>query len=70
MADEFGTEYSEVLIRDQVLDELFDRTAAAALAAGVEPREIWIALCRANQVPQERWHGKIKPKKAEQRAEN
>lgn len=64
MDDEFGQDYAEVLIRDQVLTEINDQTAAAALAAGEEPREIWLALCRANQVPAERWQGKNKPKPA------
>lgn len=74
IADEFGAEYGEVLIRDLVLSELGDQTAATALSAGIDPRLIWLALCRANQVPLERWHGKLKPKAnesvAEQRAEN
>lgn len=74
LADEFGAEYGEVLIRDLVLSELGDQTSATALAAGIDPRQVWLALCRANQVPVERWHGKLKPKAAEnspeQRAEN
>jgi hypothetical protein len=57
MADEFGKPHSEVIIRDFALLELGDKTAATLLAAGQEPREIWLAICRAQQVPQERWNG-------------
>jgi hypothetical protein len=57
MADEFGKPHSEVIIRDFALLELGDKTAATLLAAGQEPREIWLAICRAQQVPHERWNG-------------
>jgi hypothetical protein len=57
MADEFGKAHSEVIIRDFALLELGDNTAATLLAQGEDPREIWIAICRAQQVPKERWSG-------------
>ena len=57
MNDEFGVAYAAVLEADLVLTELGDRTGAACLAAGVDPKEIWIAICRANNVPESRWHG-------------
>ncbi len=57
MADEFGKSHAEVIIRDFVLLELGDRTAATLLAQGEDPREIWLAICRAQQVPKERWSG-------------
>lgn len=60
MVDEFGAEYTEVLIRDLVLGEMGDLTAEKALAAGEEPRLIWLAICRAEGVPEARWHGKLK----------
>lgn len=56
MADEFGPQ-SEAIIRDLALLELGDKTAKVLLAAGEEPREIWLAICRAQQVPKERWMG-------------
>lgn len=62
--DEFGASYSKVVLNDLVLLELGDRTAAQALASGVEPNEVWMALCRANQIPKSRWHGINKPKDA------
>ena len=29
----------------------------AALKAGEDPRNVWLALCRAQSVPESRWHG-------------
>jgi hypothetical protein len=48
-----------------VLLELGDKTASQALAAGQDPTDVWLALCRANQIPKSRWHGinKAKPAK-------
>lgn len=57
MNDEFGVAYAAVLEADLVLTELGDRTGAACLTAGVDPKEIWIAICKANNVPESRWHG-------------
>jgi hypothetical protein len=64
MADEFGASYAQVIIDDLVLGELGDRTAAAAIKAGDDLRLVWQAICAANGVPKERWHGKskVKPK--------
>lgn len=56
VADEFGEGYGRVLMADLVLSELGSRTAQEALAAGVAPRDVWLALCRAKDVPRERWH--------------
>lgn len=61
MADEFGAGYSTVLTRDLVLGELDHRTAAEALEAGVDPRTVWFALCRAQDVPESRWWGVDRP---------
>ena len=57
MADEFGKLHSEVIIRDFALLELGDQTAATLLAKGEEPKEIWLAICRAQGVPKQRWSG-------------
>jgi hypothetical protein len=57
LSDEFGTAYGRVVSHDLVLAELADRTADQALQSGVSPREVWLALCRATNVPQSRWHG-------------
>ena len=61
MADEFGAVYSRVLARDLVLGELEHRTAAEAIEAGVDPRTVWFALCRAQDVPESRWWGVDRP---------
>ena len=49
MADEFGSEYAAVLLRDLVLTELGDLTGQGALEAGLEPKEIWQAICKAQR---------------------
>jgi hypothetical protein len=55
--DEFGISYGQTLTRDLVLDELGDLTAEQAIAKGLQAREIWLALCRATDVPESRWYG-------------
>ncbi len=65
MEDEFGAEYAAVLLRDLVLTELGDLTGASALEQGIEPREIWLAICKAQQVPESRWLGLNKKPKNE-----
>lgn len=57
MNDEFGASYASVVEADLVLTELGDRTAAACIAAGEDPKNVWIAICKANNVPESRWHG-------------
>lgn len=61
--DEFGQLTGSALLRELVLDDLDGKTADEAIAAGVPPRRVWLALCRANDVPKERWYavGLIKP---------
>ncbi len=58
MDDEFGPGYAASLAHDQALDALGGRTATEALAGGIPPREVWVALCDALDVPPERRHGK------------
>jgi hypothetical protein len=57
MDDEFGPEYSAVLLRDLALTELGDLTGQGALDSGIEPKDIWRAICKAQNVPLDRWHG-------------
>jgi hypothetical protein len=57
LATEFGGAYGRVLAHDLALRELDSRTADEALAAGVSPRAVWLALCKEADVPQDRWHG-------------
>lgn len=57
LSDEYGAIYGRVLSRDLVLIDLGDRTAEQALDSGIHPRDVWLALCRATDVPDERRHG-------------
>jgi hypothetical protein len=57
ISDEFGEAYGNVIRRDLVLEEVGGRTADQAIAAGESVRGIWLALCRAMDVPPERWYG-------------
>jgi hypothetical protein len=63
MDDEFGATYARTLAGDQVIAALGDRTAVQALAAGVPPRDVWVAVCDAMQVPPERRLGRDLAKK-------
>jgi hypothetical protein len=47
MNEEFGESYSEILKRDLHLQE-----------DGEDPKDIWLAICRSQQVPKSRWAGK------------
>lgn len=55
--DEFGAAYGAVVTADLALSSLGGRTAVDAIAAGVDPRDVWIALCIATDVPPERRYG-------------
>jgi hypothetical protein len=56
VADEFGARASAV-VNDLFLSRVGGRTAAQAIAAGVDPREVWLALCDELDVPAERRYG-------------
>ena len=58
MHDEFGAAHSAVLLADFSISSLSGQTGDQAIAAGVDPREVWLALCQAMDVPKERWAGK------------
>ncbi len=57
VADEFGEAYGRVLTHDLVLGDVGGLTAVQGIAKGVRTREIWLALCRACDVPESRWYG-------------
>ena len=63
MSHEFGTGYARVLAGDLVLTEVGDRTPAEALEAGVDPKAVWFAVCRAQEIPESRWWGPDLPPK-------
>ncbi len=53
---EFGAR-GDALVADLALSALSYRTAATALADGVDTREVWLALCAETDVPLPRRHG-------------
>jgi hypothetical protein len=57
VVSEFGEAYAPVVTKDVVLHELGDRTAEQALRDGVAPKDVWLALCEAQGVPETRRHG-------------
>ncbi|NMN99903.1 DUF3046 domain-containing protein [Gordonia sp. TBRC 11910] len=52
---EFGEVTADSMLVDHVLADLGGQTAAQALEAGVDPRDVWVALCRDFDVPRDRW---------------
>lgn len=56
--EEFGRAQGRTLVRDHVVGTLGHRTAAEALEAGDDAREVWLALAADLQVPRERWYGR------------
>lgn len=52
----FGPALAQAHTRDLVLEEMGGRTAEQALAAGMNVRAVWTALCDAMEVPEsDRW---------------
>ncbi|OBA99034.1 hypothetical protein A5662_15745 [Mycobacteriaceae bacterium 1482268.1] len=51
----FGAVRGQSLLLDHVLTDLGGRTAAQAIEDGVEPREVWRALCADFDVPRDQW---------------
>ncbi|MFE3189752.1 DUF3046 domain-containing protein [Nocardia sp. NPDC059240] len=51
---EFGTARGDVLLNDHVLPSM-GRTGAQAIESGVDPRDVWRALCAEFDVPKYRW---------------
>ena len=53
--DQFGAARGSSLVVDHVLAALGGRTAAEAIEAGVDPRDVWRALCADFDVPRDQW---------------
>ncbi|MGH3563984.1 MAG: DUF3046 domain-containing protein [Mycobacterium sp.] len=51
----FGAVYGASVLTDHVLTGLDGRTAAQAIENGVEPRDVWWALCADFDVPRDQW---------------
>lgn len=64
MNDEFGSAYAQVLLDDLVLGSLGDKTGSQLITEGEDPRLVWQAICEAESVPRQRWHGRNTPKKS------
>lgn len=65
MDGEFGAASGQHLAASLNLSSLGSRTAQSALEAGVDPREVWEALCLMQDVPRERWLGEVIPLRQE-----
>ncbi|WP_425518509.1 DUF3046 domain-containing protein [Mycobacterium spongiae] len=51
----FGAAYSSSVLVDHVLTGFDGQTAAQAIEQGVEPRDVWRALCVDFDVPRDQW---------------
>jgi hypothetical protein len=51
----FGPVRGRSMLVDHVLTGINGRTAAQAIADGVEPRDVWRALCSDFDVPRDQW---------------
>ena len=52
----FGVAYGDTIARDLVIESLGGRCVVDALAAGLDPAEVWHAVCEAAGVPVEERH--------------
>ena len=57
MSDEFGDAYARVIAHDVVLSALGGRTADQALADAIPMRDVWLAICDTQDVPENRRYG-------------
>jgi hypothetical protein len=53
--NQFGSVRGPSLLLDHVLSGFGGRTAAQAIEDGVEPRDVWRALCSDFDVPRDQW---------------
>lgn len=54
MREQFGAAYAESFAREFVITDLGGRTVEQALAAGVDAKTVWRAVCVAVEVPPSR----------------
>ncbi len=55
LTDEFGPIRGDSMLVDHVIMSLDGLTGAEAIEAGVDPRDVWRALCSEFDVPRHRW---------------
>ena len=53
MRGQFGEAYAASVAKDYVLAGLGGATVNQALAAGKEPKTVWLAVCEAFEIPEE-----------------
>jgi hypothetical protein len=51
----FGAAYGASVLADHVLTNLGGRTSVQAIEDGVDPRDVWRALCVDFDVPRDQW---------------
>lgn len=51
----FGVARADSILADHVLHNFSGKTGAQAIADGVDPRDVWRALCAEFDVPRARW---------------
>lgn len=61
MREEFGDGQAQALVSSHVLGALDNQTPAEALEAGIPPRQVWLALVKDMDVPEDRWWGRDVP---------
>lgn len=52
---QFGAIRASSMLVDHVLTALGGRTPAQAIEDGIDPREVWRALCADFDVPRDQW---------------
>ncbi|MEP9391458.1 DUF3046 domain-containing protein [Gordonia sp. VNQ95] len=55
ITEQFGAMSADSIMTDHVLTELGGRTGAQAIEDGVDPRDVWVAICRDFDVPRHVW---------------
>ncbi|MAU82895.1 DUF3046 domain-containing protein [Gordonia sp. Z-3] len=55
MTEEFGAQSADSILLDHVLIDFGGRTGAQAIDDGIDPRDVWVAICRDFDVPRHRW---------------
>lgn len=55
VVERFGSVRGASLLVDHVLTGLGGRTAEQAIEDGVDPRDVWWALCADFDVPRDQW---------------
>jgi hypothetical protein len=51
MREQFGPTYADAVARDQVISRLGGRSPYDALEAGIDPKQVWLAVCDHFELP-------------------